>query len=146
MVYDSWTLVEYLPDRCLRWPGSHGGVKEPCWSRYTTEKGTLCWYPLEASLILQGNWFYDGKPAVPLAKMQDYYLRSVGMNALPLMNVSPNPDGLIDKTTVARLKKFKVWVDHLNTNDLARGKSITADSIRQNAPRFSPENAIDGND
>jgi len=143
VVYDSGTLAKYLPDRCLRWPGRHGGVKDPNWSRYDVD-GQMRWYPLEASLMLQGNWFHDGKPAVGLEKIQDYYLRTVGSNALPLMNVSPNQDGLIDEATVDRLKEFKAWVDDLYASDIAKGKKITADTIRENARRFSPANAVDG--
>jgi len=143
VVYDSGTLAQYLPDRCLRWPGGHGGVKDPAWSRYDVD-GQMRWYPLEASLILQGNWFHDGKPAVGLEKIKEYYLHTVGCNALPLMNVSPNQGGLIDAASVERLKEFKAWIDGLYARDLAKGKTASADTIREGAPEFSPANAVDG--
>jgi len=62
------------------------------------------------------------------------------------MNVSPNTDGLIDEATVERLAEFKVWVDKVNGNDLARSPQVkvTASSHRGNAPEFSPQMVNDG--
>ncbi len=146
VVYDSGTLAKYLPDRCLSWPGHHGGTKPDQNYRCDIE-GTLRWYPQEPSIILQGNWFHNGKPITSLKHIQDEYLTSVGYGVTPLMNVSPNADGLIDPASVARLKEFKSWIDRLHANDLARadGVKITAKSIRDNSPKFGPQRAIDGN-
>jgi alpha-L-fucosidase len=145
VVYDSGTMVKYLPDICLRWPGAHGGVADTVWSRQKINGG-LHWYPTEASLILQGNWFHNGRPAVSVDAMIDSYLRTVGCNALPLMNVAPNQDGLIDDDTVAKLKALKTWADRLDAADLARSPAATiaADSVRGNDPRFAPRNVADG--
>ena len=146
VVYDSGTLVKYLPDRCLRWPGRHGGVgPDPEYVREV--EGVPRWYPDEPSLILQGNWFHCGKPAVSVEKMQDYYLTSTGYGVTPLMNVSPNRDGLIDADTVEKLKAFKAWVDRIHGDDLAKkpGVRITADSVRGGAEeKYGPRNLVDG--
>jgi len=90
---------------------------------------------------LQGNWFHNNTPAVSLEKIQDYYLTSVGYGVTPLMNVSPNTDGLIDEATVERLTEFKTWVDKLSTNDLTKSKNVrvTAGSFRENANQYSPQ-------
>ncbi len=145
VVYDSGTLVEYLPDRCLGWPGSHGGIT-PDQNYRAQINDTMRWYPNEPSIILQGNWFHNNKPAVSLEKMKDYYLTSVGYGVTPLMNISPNARGLIDDETVERVIEFKAWVDLLNANDLAQSAKvkITADSYRQGADKYAPGNAIDG--
>lgn len=117
VVYDSGVLVKYLPERCLAWPGHHGGVTpDPNYRQQIN--GKLHWYPQEPSIILQGNWFHNGQPAVSLQRMQEYYLTSVGYGVTPLMNISPNQDGLIDDATVARLKEFKAWIDKVNKSNL----------------------------
>lgn len=147
VVYDSGTLVKFLPDRCLSWPGHHGGTK-PDQAYSESIEGKLCWYPKEPSTILQGNWFHNGKPIISLRAIQDQYLSTVGYGLTPLMNVSPNKDGLIDAASVVRLKEFKAWVDELHANDLtgADGVKVSALSIRDNSPRYSPERVVDGND
>ena len=144
IVYDSGLLVDYMPaGSCVSWPGAHGGLKDPNWS-FTNEKGP--WYPAEASIIAQGNWFYDNNPIISLDKLIDYYRSSVGMNAVALINVAPNREGLIDDASVIRLKEFKAWVDGLNKKDLTQSEKvkITADSWRGSVKAFAPENAIDG--
>jgi alpha-L-fucosidase len=67
--------------------------------------------------------------------MQDYYLTSVGYGVTPLMNISPNTDGLIDEGTVDTLAEFKSWVDQLHSNDLTKLKDVkvTASNYRENS-------------
>lgn len=143
VVYDSGTLVKYLPKRSLRWPQNHGAVR-PNQKYVHKVDGKRLWYPNEPSLILQGNWFHHGKPMCSVAKIKDYYLKSTGRGVTPLMNVSPNKDGLIDEDSVKKLKEFKKWVDRLHSNDLARGKKVTADSVRGNASAFAADKVADG--
>jgi len=146
VVYDSGTMVEFMPDRCLAWPGAHGGIKPD--QNYRVEiNDTMRWYPNEPSIILQGNWFHNNTPVVSLDKIQDYYLTSVGYGVTPLMNVSPNTDGLIDEGTVERLVEFKAWVDELHENDLAKAEKVkvSSDSYRGQSKQFSPQMLNDGN-
>jgi len=146
LVYDSGTLVKYMPEVCTRFPGQHGGVNDPNWSS-VTEGDKLVWYPDEASLIAQGNWFYNNTPIIGLDRLKDYYRTTVGRNAVALINVAPNTDGLIDTESITRLEEFKSWVDGLYKVNLAQGANvkITADSWRGRADRFSPKNMVDGN-
>ena len=145
VIYDSETMVKFLPDRCIAWPGEHGGITPDQNYRVDIE-GVTRWYPSEPSIILQGNWFHNNTPVVNLHKMQDYYLTSVGYGVTPLMNISPNARGLIDDPTVDRLIEFKAWVDKLNGSDLARSEKVKviADSYRGKAEKFAPERMVDG--
>jgi len=146
VVYESGTMVNYIPDRSIAWPGAHGGIGPD--QNYRAEiDDTLRWYPSEPSIILQGNWFHNNTPVVSLKKIQDYYLTSVGYGVTPLMNISPNTDGLIDEGTVARLAEFKMWVDQLNSSDLGKSEKVkvTASSYRGKANNFSPQMINDGN-
>ena len=114
VIYDSGTMVNTLPDRCIAWPGSHGGIS-PDQDYTKVIDGVNRWYPNEPSIILQGNWFHIGKPAVSLQRMKEYYLTSTGYSTTPLMNVSPNADGLIDDATIETLVEFKAWVDKIHS-------------------------------
>ncbi len=146
VVYDSETMAKFMPDRCIAWPGAHGGIEDN--QNYRVEiNGEMSWYPMEPSIILQGNWFHNNTPIVSLEKIQDYYLTSVGYGVTPLMNISPNINGLIDESTIARITEFKKWVDKLNGNELARSEKVKviADSFRGNAKEYAPEMIIDGN-
>jgi len=143
VIYDSGNLVKHMPDRCLSWPGHHGGASPDQDYRQNID-GVMRWYPNEPSIILQGNWFHNGTPVVSLKRIQDYYLTSVGYSITPLMNISPNSDGLIDEATIVRLKEFKTWVDLLHDSDLmqSKGVAIAADSVR--AGDYGADRMIDG--
>lgn len=143
VIYDSGMLVRTLPDRCIAWPGHHGGVGPDQEYRQVVD-GVSRWYPNEPSLILQGNWFHNGQPAVSVRTMQDYYLTSTAHGVTPLMNLAPNTNGLIDVEAIEKLTEFKAWVDALHANDLARGAKVIADSVRRGAKRYGPQQAVDG--
>ncbi|MCY1719396.1 alpha-L-fucosidase [Prolixibacteraceae bacterium Z1-6] len=145
VIYDSGTMVKYLLDRSIAWPGAHGGITPD--QNYRVEiDGEKRWYPAEPSIILQGNWFHNNTPVVSLERMQNYYLTSVGYGVTPLMNLAPNTDGLIDEGTVEEISKFKAWIDRLNENDLARSEKakVTADSFRGGVKEYSPQMVVDG--
>ncbi len=146
VVYDSGTMVNYLPDRCIAWPGAHGGI-DPDQNYRVMINDTMRWYPSEPSIILQGNWFHNNTPIINLTQIQDYYLTSVGYGVTPLMNIAPNSNGLIDEGTIDRLAEFKIWVDKLNRNDLTKSENvkISASSFRGNAAKYSPLMVNDGN-
>ena len=144
-IYDSKVMVSTLADRCLGWPGAHGAVK-PDQDYRQLINDTLRWYPNEPSIILQGNWFHNGKPAVSLQQMQDYYLGSVGYGLTALMNVAPNSDGLIDDATVRELKEFKHWVDQLHKQNPAlfkKAKSLSG--CRGNSLKYAAHKVNDNN-
>lgn len=145
VVYDSGTMVDYLPNRSLAWPGRHGGL-EPDQSYRVQRKGRLIWYPNEPSLMLQGNWFHNGEPMKDLEQIKDYYLTTTGYGVTPLMNLSPNQNGLIDEASVEGLKVFRAWVDALHANDLTRGGevSISADHVRGQDPTYAAAMVADG--
>ncbi|QDU88536.1 Alpha-L-fucosidase [Pirellulimonas nuda] len=145
VVYDSGTMVRYLPDRSLAWPGNHGGLK-PDQSYRREMGGEVIWYPNEPSLMLQGNWFHNGQPIKDLEQIKQYYLTTTGYGVTPLMNLSPNQDGLIDEASVEGLKAFKDWVDALHANDLSRGDKaqVSADSVRGDDPAYAAAMVADG--
>ena len=145
VVYDSHMMAKYIPDRCLNWPGNHGGLG-PDQEYVRPVDGVDRWYPSEPSIIFQGNWFHNGSSAAPLRRMQDDYLNSTGHGVTPLLNIAPNQEGLVDEDAAARLREFKAWVDGLHTRDLARAPEakITSTGHRGNAPAYAPGRVADG--
>jgi alpha-L-fucosidase len=144
VIYDSGMLVKHLPDRCLAWPGSHGG--QPPDQNYRQKiEDTMRWYPNEPSIIFQGNWYHCGSPAISVQQMQDCYLTSTGHGITPLMNVPPNADSLIDEDTVAKLKELKPWVDKLNQDNLANapGTKISDTGHRGKIAQFAADKSVD---
>jgi alpha-L-fucosidase len=145
VVYDSGMLVKTIPDRCVAWPGHHGGLT-PDQNYIQKINGVDAWYPNEASIILQGNWFHVGRPSVSVRQMQDLYLTSTGVGSTPLMNIPPNAEGEIDAEVIVKLKEFKAWVDTLHDKNLARAKgvAVTDDGRRGNSPQYAADKVVDG--
>lgn len=144
VIYDSGMLVKHLPDRCIAWPGAHGGVRPEQEYRRKIDND-IRWYPNEPSIIFQGNWYHCGRPAISARQMQDCYLTSTGHGVTPLMNVPPNADGLIDEDTVTKLKEFKAWVDKLNQDNLAQapGTKVSDSGHRGKSAQYAADKAVD---
>ncbi len=67
------------------------------------------WYPAECDVSIRRWWFSSGKPdnwLKTLPQLMDIYLRSVGHNAVLLLNVPPTASGKLDADDVALLKQF----------------------------------------
>lgn len=75
----------------------------------------LIWYPAEADVSIHQGWFYtdEGEKAkMRTAKeLENIYYKTVGGNALLLMNVPPNKDGVIADKDVKLLQDFKARID-----------------------------------
>lgn len=67
------------------------------------------WYPAECDVSIRPGWFYhpeqDGQ-VKSLRQLMDIYDRSVGRNAVLLLNIPPMPSGKLHQTDVARLQRF----------------------------------------
>lgn len=67
------------------------------------------WYPAECDVSIRPGWFYhasqDGQVKT-LEQLMSIYDRSVGRNAVLLLNIPPTPEGLFHANDVARLRAF----------------------------------------
>lgn len=142
VIYDSNAMVKTLPDRCIAWPGGHGGISPDQNYRQMID-GVMRWYPNEPSIILQGNWFHNGKPAVGLKQMQDYYLSSVGYGSTPLMNIAPNSQGTIDQATIDTLANFKAWIYKIHHSNPATKGQASDNGHRANSAKYAASKVID---
>ncbi|MCL2033113.1 MAG: alpha-L-fucosidase [Oscillospiraceae bacterium] len=69
----------------------------------------LCWYPAEVDVSIRPGWFYHPEENEKLRTVDDLlhiYESSVGGNAVLLLNIPPDTDGLIHKTDACRLKEL----------------------------------------
>ena len=67
------------------------------------------WYPAECDVSIRPGWFYHPEQDAQvksLDQLMSIYDRSVGRNAVLLLNIPPMPSGKLNATDVARLKEF----------------------------------------
>jgi len=70
---------------------------------------TLMWHPAECDVSIRPGWFYHPKEdgqVKSLQQLMDIYCRSVGRNAVLLLNVPPDRRGLIHENDARRLAEF----------------------------------------
>lgn len=144
-----------------RWVGNEQGkAPETCWSRMDTagkapgHAGSFdslgtgyydggCWIPAEADVSIRPGWFWkQAEEPKSVEQLADIYLRSVGHNALLLLNVPPDTRGRIDARDSVRLVEFRRWLDTVFGRDLAPLATIKADSRR--GARFGASRLTDG--
>jgi hypothetical protein len=142
-------ITDYAGIR-VEWPGNEDGINyDTCWNLNPLPDSNLVWtwgewHPYEADVKMQGDWFWYNNPSVaPLDTFKRVYLTSVGRGAVALMNIPPNPSGVIDTEAFPTLRSFKAWVDSIYSMNLAPGKTATASSVRGNDPAFGADKAID---
>ena len=86
----------------------------------------LYWYPAEVNVSLRPGWFYhpeEDQQIKTLKQLVDIYYKSVGRNAVLLLNVSPDTRGLLPETDVKRLEQFGNYIaSTFDENKLVDGK------------------------
>ena len=106
------------------------------------------WIVGQCDVSIRPGWFYhkaeDNLVKTP-QELTDIYYKSVGRNAVLLLNLPPDQRGLIHETDAQALKDFKEIIDETFSVDLAKGKPISANNYRLNNKKFAPENAVDNN-
>ncbi len=83
----------------------------------------LIWYPAECDVSIRPGWFYHAAEDLQVksvAHLLDIYHRSVGRNSLLLLNVPPDPRGLLHEHDVARLRELRAALDAMYGTDLTR--------------------------
>lgn len=165
---DAILFSDIGPD--IRWVGNEKGFAgDPCWATYTpkpreegkpvapgmtkyqeAEHGHVdgrYWLPAEVDVSIRPGWFYhadqNDRVRTPENLMELYY-QSVGRGASLLLNIPPDPRGLIHENDVAALMGFRELRDAIFDVDLTRGASATADNTRGDEPAFSAGNVLDG--
>lgn len=82
------------------------------------------WYPAEVDVSIRPGWFWhaaEDSLVKDVEKLSDIYIRSVGRNAVLLLNVPPDNRGLITEHDIRSLMGLKAWIDALYDTDLLNG-------------------------
>lgn len=106
------------------------------------------WIVGQCDVSIRPGWFYhkaEDSLVKTAAEITDIYYKSVGRNAILLLNLPPDQRGLIHENDVQVLKDFKKIIDETFSKDLAKGRTVVANNYRLNHKKFAPENALDGN-
>ncbi len=166
------TVRRLQPNACMfsdsgpdvRWVGNEDGHSaETCWSTLnrdqfypgTSNSGPLTegqeggadWIPAECDVSIRPGWFYrsseDGKVKSGHELVELWY-RSVGQNANLILNVPPDPRGLIAEPDRKSLLELRAELDRSFRTDLARKAKAQSVLWRGRDRRFAPANVSDG--
>ncbi|MEU6351848.1 alpha-L-fucosidase [Streptomyces sp. NPDC047072] len=87
----------------------------------------LQWWPAECDVSIRDGWFYhpDQQPK-SVDYLTEIFFGSVGRNAVLLLNVPPDTDGLLHDTDVVRLREFRERIERELPEDLARHGRTTS--------------------
>ncbi|MBC9715748.1 alpha-L-fucosidase [Streptomyces sp. TRM66268-LWL] len=98
----------------------------------------LQWWPAECDVSIRPGWFFhaDQQPKT-VEQLTDIWFRSVGRNAVLLLNIPPNQQGRLPDADVAVLREFRERTARELPDDLARGSRASGDGHR-------PVRAVDG--
>jgi alpha-L-fucosidase len=122
----------------IRWVGNEDGFAgEEQWS-VALRDGVPVWYPAECDVSIRPGWFYHASEddrVKSLAHLWDIYCRSVGSNAVLLLNVPPDRRGLIHENDAARLRQWRGYIDSVFVRNLICGASEDGEaSVRAGEP------------
>jgi len=106
------------------------------------------WIIGQCDVSIRPGWFYhqseDSLVKRP-KELLDIYFKSVGRNAVLLVNLPPDRRGLIHEKDAQSLREFKKLVDKSFENNLAQNAIITSNNTRGNALDFAPQKTQDLN-
>lgn len=105
------------------------------------------WIIGQCDVSIRPGWFYhesqDSK-VKSAQELMDIYYKSVGRNAVLLLNLPPDKRGLIHEKDVSNLKMFKSIIDETFQTNLALDAKVTTTNFRLKNNYFSPNNITDG--
>jgi len=86
--------------------------------------GDLCWYPAEVDVSIRPGWFYhpeEDHKVRSVENLLDIYVKSVGGNAVLLLNIPPDINGQINAADVKILEALgerirKIFTENLFTD------------------------------
>ncbi len=121
----------------IRWVGNEDGfAAETQWS--TCERdGETVWYPAECDVSIRPGWFYHRSEDARVKSAEtlvDLYFQSVGRNAVLLLNIPPDRNGLFAPPDVDAVRGFRRRLDTLFRHDLCSQSRIEASSAQPGHP------------
>jgi alpha-L-fucosidase len=150
----------------IHWIGNENGIAgETFWSTFNTSKVTIggsglgpylnkgdpdgnSWVVGQCDVSIRPGWFFhatENDAVKTPAQLVDLYYKSVGRNAIFLLNIPPNRDGLFESNDVASLKEFKSILDETFATNLASNAIVKVSNVRMKAADFAGKNITDNN-
>ena len=106
------------------------------------------WFPAEVNTSIRPGWFYhssEDNQVKSVEKLEEIYYKSVGGNAVFLLNIPPDKRGLIHENDVAVLQALGKKLRESFANDLTANATISASNTKENSSKFQPSNILDDN-
>ena len=148
----------------IHWIGNERGIAgETCWSMLDRTQVAVgdadsdylnrgdyygtSWVIGQCDVSIRPGWFYHAKEDENFktpSQLVDLYYKSVGRNAVFLLNIPPNRDGLFAEKDVASMKKFREILDKTFKDNLVANAKVKANSVYSNSGKFNPGNITDG--
>jgi alpha-L-fucosidase len=98
----------------VRWVGNESGDgNETEWSVVQDSAG-LRWYPSEVDVSIRPGWFYHSSEDTLVKspeELVDIYYKSVGRNAVLLLNIPPDKRGLVHENDIRSLRGMRSILD-----------------------------------
>jgi alpha-L-fucosidase len=110
------------------------------------EASDLIWYPAEVDTSIRPGWFYhpeEDDKVRSLDTLMDIYYGSVGGNACLLLNIPPDPRGLIHEADCARLRELGDALRRTFALNLAEGAMATGDADPAHPATFAVDGDLD---
>ncbi|UZR97266.1 alpha-L-fucosidase [Chondrinema litorale] len=105
------------------------------------------WIVGQCDVSIRPGWFYHAKEDDEVKTPEhllDIYYKSVGRNAILLLNLPPDRRGLLHENDVKNLNTFKQMRDQIFDDNLAKGKEATADTYWGSHPDYAASKITDG--
>ena len=92
----------------------------------------LVWYPAEVNTSIRPGWFWhesENDQVKSVDQLRDIYMRSVGGNAMFLLNIPPDRRGRLYERDVCTLREFGTWLTSAFAHNLVQEAFLSADSL-----------------
>lgn len=98
------------------------------------EEEQLIWYPAEVNTSIRPGWFYHEEEDSQVRSLEELlyiYYNSVGGNAMFLLNIPPNKDGLLSMVDVKRLHEVGKYLESSFKTNLIESAALAVDSAME---------------
>jgi alpha-L-fucosidase len=148
----------------IHWIGNENGIAgETFWSTITLDNIVVGgsgqeaylnkgdpngkdWVVGQCDVSIRPGWFFhatENERVKTPAQLVELYYKSVGRNAVFLLNIPPNREGLFEQTDVASLKEFKRILDKTFAVNLAANAKLTVSNTRGNSAAYAAKHISD---
>lgn len=151
---------EIAPGCDVRWIGNERGeAGNPCWPTVNPKRwlgpllnqgvrGGSVWMPGETNTSIRPGWFYhsnEDSRVKSASQLMELYFNSVGRSTNMLLNVPPDPRGIIHENDARALREWTAIMQATFGKNLAQGAKVTASNTRGDDARYAPSNVLANN-